>query len=70
MEGLMINGQLQYVKDMNDFIDLVDKYMGYDSAKWLENHIGDVREETQQLIDMMEECAGYLNSALDSLHYV
>lgn len=39
MFGLMINGQLEYISDIEGFIDLVEKYMGVDSAKFLDDEI-------------------------------
>ena len=69
MDGLLINGQLQYVKSMDDFIDLVDEYMGYDSAIWLEGHLEDTDEKVAELLDMMDNASNYLNEALDALGY-
>lgn len=41
MDGLLINGQLYYVQTKDDFVDLVAKYMGMDSEKYLQNLLND-----------------------------
>lgn len=51
MTGLLINGQLHYVSedDNQDFIDLVEKYMGYDSAKYLIDILENIEYENQYM---------------------
>ena len=69
MDGLVINGQVYYVSDMKDFIDLVRDVMGDGSAKWLEEHLEDVDEGKAELLNMIEDASHYLNEALDALSY-
>lgn len=70
MDGLVINGQVYYVKDMKDFIDLVQNIMGDDSAKWLEEHLEDVDDGKAELLTMIDDALAYLNEAMDALSAV
>lgn len=69
MDGLIINGQVYYVRDMRDFLDLVRDKMSNDSANWLEEHLEDEDDSVAELLDMMDTASYHLNEALDALHY-
>ena len=50
MEMLSMNdGSIEYVSDQRDFCELVDKYMGFDARRWLEELLADeeVSDEVQ-----------------------
>jgi hypothetical protein len=57
MTGLLINGQLHYVSedDNQDFIDLVEKYMGCDSAKYLIDILENIEYENQYMKHKIEK---------------
>ena len=59
MTGLRINGQLQYVYDIQQFIDLVEKYMGDDSAKYLEQYVIDteleIKNQNEKIGEILQE---------------
>ena len=70
MDGLCINGQVYYVSDMKDFIDLVRDVMGDDSAKWLEGHLEDIDDGKAELLTIIDDAVAYLHEAMDALSAV
>lgn len=59
MIGLYINGQLHYVSNIQHFIDLVEKYMGDDSAKYLEQYVIDteleIKNQNEKIREILQE---------------
>ena len=60
MEMLGMNdGTIEYVSDLRDFLELADKYMGFDARRWLEELF---EEELQNSL-----YAGELEKEIDGL---
>lgn len=51
MDGLRIGGQLHYVMNPDDFIDLVAKYMGTDAERYLQSLLSDYECHIKALHD-------------------
>lgn len=54
MFGLMINGQLEYISDIEGFIDLVEKYMGVDSAKFLDDEMKKTKNKIEKAKEKLQ----------------
>ena len=73
MESLLINGNVEYVGELKDFIELVDKYMGLDSADYLRSllsnrsNIEDALSEIVDLADSVADLADSLSSMTQNL---
>lgn len=65
---ISINGEVQTIFSFEDFVELIDKYMGYDAMRYIrnyfENHDSELKEELDAL---QEEFKGYEGS-LESAH--
>lgn len=70
MDGLKINGQLHYVADQNDFIDLVARYMGMDAEQYLRDLLQECEYEPvdySAVYSAIEDARNSLDYALDEL---
>ena len=55
MEGLVIDGEVYYVDDIRDFIELVDRFMGMDSSRYLSEYINDCESDISYLSEEIEK---------------
>ena len=70
MTGLRINGQLHYVADQNDFIDLVSRYMGMDAEQYLRDLLQECESESvdySAVYSAIEDAQNSLDYALSEL---
>ena len=59
MDMLQMNDNtIEYVSDMRDFLDLVDKYMGFDARRWLEEYIDDSEEAWKYNAELEKDVEG------------
>ena len=70
MDGLLINGQLYYVANQEDFLDLVLRYMGSDAETYLRELLKDYECEhvdIDSVYEHIESARATLEDALDVL---
>jgi chromosome segregation ATPase len=67
MERLMMkNGEYEFIRDKEDFINLVEKYMGEDSVEYLKELI-ESPEAVLEELDNYEANLEFLQNGLDDL---
>ena len=75
MEGLRIGKELRYVRDENDFAELIREYMGYDAYQYFMAKMQDRTEDTNAMayeimdaIDRLNEAVGTLEGICPEIH--
>ena len=56
MDMLSMNdGTIEYVSDLRDFAELIDKYMGLDARRWLDDLLEEALEDTRYSEELEKE---------------
>ena len=50
-----INREVATLFDLRDFVDYVDKYMGYEAGDWLKEYVGQIESEKDDMKSELEE---------------
>ena len=59
MDLIMLNdGSLEYVADMRDFLDLIDRHLGLEARRWLEDVIDDELQNSLYAEELEKEIDG------------
>ena len=65
MDGLCINGQIRYVRESKDFVELIDEFMGVDASKWISEYVSDSNLEIDNLKEQIESIGRTLEQVTD-----
>lgn len=59
MEMLRMNdGTIEYVADLRDFAELVDKYMGLDARRWMDDLLEEALEDSRYAAELEKDIEG------------
>jgi hypothetical protein len=57
--------EYEFIKDENDFVSLVDTYLGEDAKVYLEDLIKDYKERIDELKDNKDAIEGFKSDLID-----
>lgn len=67
-DTLSINGEMQTIFSFEDFIELIDKYMGFDSMQYIRNYFESYESELKEELDALQEEFKSYEGSLESAH--